>query len=104
MEVNYGEVRSQVIAKLQEEFSNLTVTLTKLTNTVNGIIENRYLEGETAEGYIDEFNTIVSSTFNNINLNVNAIADQLETICKKYEEMDSNNKTALSGGGEDGNR
>lgn len=98
MEVNYGEVRSQVIAKLQDEFTNLTTSLTNLTNTVNGIIENKYLEGETAEGYIDEFNTIVSNTFNNINLNVCAIADQLEAICKKYEKIDADNKAALSGG------
>ena len=96
MVVNYTAIREEVIAILQLECENLQTTLTTLTSTVNDIITNQYLAGQAAEGYIEEFEKIVSTTFSNINTNVTDIATQLESICAKYEQMDSDVNAALT--------
>ncbi len=96
MVVNYNAIRNEVIATLQAECESLQTTLASLTTTVNDIIANQYLAGQAAEGYVEEFNTIVSTTFSNINTNVTDIAEQLESICGKYEQMDSDVGAALT--------
>ena len=96
MVVKYNDIRTNVIERLVEESTKLEAILGKLSNTVNDIIEYNYLAGQTAEGYIDEFKTIVSTKFSSINGNVTAIAEQLEGICATYAKLDEETKEAIS--------
>lgn len=96
MEVNYVEIRGNVIAKLEEEAGNMSSILSRLSSVVNDIIACRYLEGGTADSYIAEFEDVVSTTFSSINQNITNIADQLESVCKKYEALDQGIEEQLS--------
>lgn len=88
MVVDYAAIRTNVIEKLLTESETMSGILNSLSATVSDIIEQNYMEGTTAEAYFDEFQTIVSTTFTTINANVEAIANQLESICANYEKQD----------------
>ncbi len=96
MEVNYVEIRANVITKLEEEAGNMSSILSRLSSVVNDIIACKYLEGGTADGYIAEFEEVVSMTFSSINQNITSIAEQLEAVCKKYEALDQDIEDQLS--------
>lgn len=68
MEVNYTEIRENVIAKMMEHVSTMESILSSLAGIVGDITE---------------------TTFSRINLNITNIAEQLEKVCKEYEQMDA---------------
>lgn len=96
MEVHYVEIRENVIAKLVEQAGNMETVLTDLSTTVSDIISCNYLKGGTAAAYNTEFVEIIRETFQKINDNISAIADQLESICQQYETLDADLSGQLS--------
>ena len=52
--------------------------------------------GEAANAYVTEFEETVQTTFSRINLNITNIAEQLEKVCKEYEQMDADLRDQLN--------
>ncbi len=94
LDVRYGEIRSNVIAKLVSDKEDMVDLLGMLEDTVNSL--PTYMEGDTLIAYIDEFNTIVKEVYSKLNDNLGAYADQLESVCKEFESLDADMNTQLS--------
>ena len=96
MEVNYNEIRENVIAKMMEHASTMESILSSLSGIVGDITACNYLTGEAANAYVTEFEDTVQTTFSRINLNITNIAEQLEKVCKEYEQMDADLRDQLN--------
>ena len=96
MEVNYNEIRENVIAKMMEHASTMESILSSLSGIVGDITACNNLTGEAANAYVTEFEETVQTTFSRINLNITNIAEQLEKVCKEYEQMDADLRDQLN--------
>lgn len=94
LDIKYGEIRSEVIAKLLEQRDEMKTGLEKLEETVNEI--PTYMEGAATSAYMNEFETIVKSIYTALNVNIGEFAEQLECVCKKFEQTDTDIQNMLN--------
>ena len=93
LNVNYGEIRTRVIAKISECSDAMEENLRKLGEEVSMLPS--YIEGDAAVAYVREFNDIVEDIHKKLNVNIKAYAEQLEDICKEFERLDNDMSQAL---------
>lgn len=98
LEVKYAEIRSAVIPKLQEEFEQMTSIYNAMKAAVNGIIDNKYLVGASADSYVSEFTEPISEIFEKLNTNIENYCLQLESICNEFEKQDAEVSEILGAG------
>lgn len=94
LEVLYEEIRTQVIAKLGEQKGEMESLLEKLNGTMETL--PTVMEGETLQAYLSEYDTIVSQIYSNLNGSLGQFVEQLESVCKEFEELDKNMRDQLS--------
>lgn len=94
LSVQYEEIRSEVIGKLDEQKGLMEDCLGTLTNIVNEI--PTYMEGSTTDAYIAEFNDIVKVIYDKLNENLAAFSAQLESVCQEFESLDADMQSQLS--------
>ena len=89
LEVRYDEIRSNVIAKLQELQEEMVGIHKDMDTTVNDIIGNNYMAGDAACAYASEFNDPITELFQKLNTGIQTYCDQLESVCKEFEKQDA---------------
>lgn len=94
LSVQYEEIRSEVIGKLDEQKGLMEDCLNTLNSIVNEI--PNYMEGDTTNAYIAEFNDIVKVIYGKLNDNLGAFSAQLESICQEFESLDADMQSQLS--------
>ncbi len=94
LDVQYGEIRTEVIGKLETQKVEMEELLGKLDGTVQTL--PTVMEGDTLQAYINEYETIVKSIYNKLNVNLGEFAAQLESICQEFENLDNDMKAQLS--------
>lgn len=94
LSVQYEEIRSEVIGKLEEQKGLMEDCLGTLTNIVNEI--PNYMEGAATDAYIGEFTNIVSVLYGKLNDNLGAFSAQLESVCQEFENLDADMQSQLS--------
>ena len=91
LDVRYGEIRSEVIAKLETQKGEMENLLGKLSNTVETLPS--VMEGQALQAYMDEYEKIVKTIYSKLNVN---FSQQLESVCQQFENLDDDMKTQLS--------
>ena len=94
LDVRYGEIRSEVIAKLETQKEEMENLLDKLSNTVETLPS--VMEGQALQAYMDEYEKIVKTIYSKLNVNLGDFSQQLESVCQQFENLDDDMKTQLS--------
>ena len=94
LDVRYGEIRSEVIAKLETQKGEMENLLDKLSNTVETLPS--VMEGQALQAYMDEYEKIVKTIYSKLNVNLGVFSQQLESVCQQFENLDDDMKTQLS--------
>ena len=94
LDVRYGEIRSEVIAKLETQKGEMENLLDKLSNTVETLPS--VMEGQALQAYMDEYEKIVKTIYSKLNVNIGDFSQQLESVCQQFENLDDDMKTQLS--------
>ena len=94
LDVRYGEIRSEVIAKLETQKGEMENLLDKLSNTVETLPS--VMEGQALQAYMDEYEKIVKTIYSKLNVNLGDFTQQLESVCQQFENLDDDMKTQLS--------
>ena len=94
LDVRYGEIRSEVIAKLETQKGEMENLLDKLSNTVETLPS--VMEGQALQAYMDEYDKIVKTIYSKLNVNLGDFSQQLESVCQQFENLDDDMKTQLS--------
>lgn len=94
LDVKYGEIRTQVIGKLMSCKEDMVDILGKLDSAVESL--PAHMEGEALNAYIDEYQQIVKRIYDKLNKNLEDYAEQLESVCKEFESLDSDMQSQLS--------
>ena len=94
LDVRYGEIRSEVIAKLETQKGEMEDLLDKLSNTVETLPS--VMEGQALQAYMDEYEKIVKTIYSKLNVNLGDFSQQLESVCQQFENLDDDMKTQLS--------
>ena len=94
LDVRYGEIRSEVIAKLETQKGEMENLLDKLRNTVETLPS--VMEGQALQAYMDEYEKIVKTIYSKLNVNLGDFSQQLESVCQQFENLDDDMKTQLS--------
>lgn len=94
LDVRYGEIRSEVIAKLETQKGEMENLLDKLSNTVETLPS--VMEGQALQAYMDEYEKIVKTIYSKLNVNLGDFSQQLERVCQQFENLDDDMKTQLS--------
>lgn len=94
LDVRYGEIRSEVIAKLETQKGEMENLLDKLSNTVGTLPS--VMEGQALQAYMDEYEKIVKTIYSKLNVNLGDFSQQLESVCQQFENLDDDMKTQLS--------
>lgn len=98
LEVKYGEIRTNVIKGLQNEFDEMVRIYGQMNDAVNGIVENNYMLGESAGNYVLEFTDPISKMFERLNENIQNYCAQLNSICDEFERQDAEMANMLNVG------
>ena len=91
LDVRYGEIRSEVIAKLETQKGEMENLLDKLSNTVETLPS--VMEGQALQAYMDEYEKIVKTIYSKLNVNLGDFSQQLESVCQQFENLDDDMKT-----------
>ena len=94
LDVRYGEIRSEVIAKLETQKGEMENLLDKLSNTVETLPS--VMEVQALQAYMDEYEKIVKTIYSKLNVNLGDFSQQLESVCQQFENLDDDMKTQLS--------
>ena len=94
LDVRYGEIRSEVIAKLETQKGEMENLLDKLSNTVETLPS--VMEGQALQAYMDEYEKIVKTIYSKLNVNLGDFSQQLESVCQQFENLDDDMKTQVS--------
>ena len=94
LDVRYGEIRSEVIAKVETQKGEMENLLDKLSNTVETLPS--VMEGQALQAYMDEYEKIVKTIYSKLNVNLGDFSQQLESVCQQFENLDDDMKTQLS--------
>ena len=94
LDVRYGEIRSEVIARLETQKGERENLLGKLSNTVETLPS--VMEGQALQAYMDEYEKIVKTIYSKLNVNLGDFSQQLESVCQQFENLDDDMKTQLS--------
>ena len=94
LDVRYGEIRSEVIAKLETQKGEMENLLDKLSNTVETLPS--VMEGQALQAYMDEYEKIVKTIYSKLKVNLGDFSQQLESVCQQFENLDDDMKTQLS--------
>ena len=87
LEVKYEEIRTNVIAKLEEYAGDMVANLGTLDNIVSEI--PGCAEGDVITAYINEYETIVSDVYSKLNVGLEQYSAQLESVCAEFERVDA---------------
>ena len=88
LNVKYTEIQTNVIQKLSEEQTEMVSIYNEMTNTVNRILEERYMSGKAANSYVLEFTDPISEIFESLNRNLEDYIHQLEDVCSEFARED----------------
>lgn len=88
LQVKYTEIRSNVIQKLSDEQAEMVRIYQEMTDTVNRIVEQKYMNGKAATKYVLEFTDPISDIFEHLNQNIQDFTNQLEDVCAEFEQED----------------
>lgn len=94
LDVRYGEIRSEVIAKLETQKGEMENLLDKLSNTVETLPS--VMEGQALQAYMDEYEKIVKTIYSKLNVNLGDFSQQLESVCQQFENLDDDMTTTVS--------
>lgn len=95
LEVRYEEIRSNVIKSLQDQLEEMRSIYNEMNATVNGIVDNQYMVGASADNYVLEFTDPISEIFTKLNTNIDSYCMQLESVCAEFEKQDAEVSAAL---------
>lgn len=93
LDVQYGQIRSNVIAKLESQKEQMEGLLKDLDGTVQSLPS--YMEGDALQAYINEYEQIVKVIYRKLNHNLGQFSDQLEKVCKEFEKLDNDMHTQI---------
>ncbi len=94
LDVQYGEIRANVIDKITERKEDMVKNLNNLKQIVESLPQ--YMEGEAGTAYVREFEEVVSRVYGKLNGNLGAFAEQLLSVCAEFEKMDQDMKSQIS--------
>ena len=98
LSVQYNEIRSDVINRLDDLKGDMESNLQKLDSSVQNL--RSVMEGDALDAYVDEYTTIVKKIYDKLNVNLGEYSKQLESVCKEFEDLDADMHSQLSTGQE----
>ena len=100
LNVQYDDIRTEVIAKLGDQKVMMEDNLEKLDTSVTSL--QSVMEGDALEAYISEYQNIVQKIYLKLNNNLEEYKAQLESVCAEFEALDSDMQSQLQSSGEEG--
>lgn len=93
LDVQYGAIRTNVIAKIEEQKTEMETLLGKLSETVGTLPS--VMEGDALQAYLVEYDKIVKTVYSKLNVNLGEFSAQLESVCAEFEKLDNEMNTQL---------
>ena len=100
LNVQYDDIRTEVIAKLGDQKEAMQSNLEKMDSSVDSL--RSVMEGDALEAYIAEYQNIVQKIYIKLNNNLEEYKAQLESVCAEFEALDSDMQSQLQSNSEEG--
>lgn len=94
LEVQYEEIRANVIPKLGQLQQEMEETLQNLESVVGSV--SLYLEGDAQRAYEAEFDQAIRLLFQQMNRGMEQYTAQLESVCAEFEAQDQQVSSMLN--------
>lgn len=93
LQVNYGDIRSEVIKKLEAKKDSMVAVLKNLDETMNTL--PTVMQGDVVVAYQCEYEKVVQQIYSKLNVNLEKYVEQLESVCAEFEAIDKDMKDQL---------
>ena len=93
-QLNTGSVRTEGVKSLlsvKEEMESNLRSLEECVEQLKGA-----MEGQAATAYFTEFDVIVKDIYTKLNTKVESYAEQLDSICSSFDDLDSGMSSKIS--------
>lgn len=87
LKINYMEVEN-LIGDMKGYEEEIEGVYADMKTTVESLVNNGYMEAESATAYVAEFKQILGPNIESLSELINSFYTQLSQICENFEEMD----------------
>ena len=94
LKISYNEL-SALTGQMEKAAENVMTVYETMLTTVNALVENGYMEAESANTYVDNFTSLVGPSITELNSLVVSFYTQLNTICENFCEVDKQIAAAI---------
>jgi WXG100 family type VII secretion target len=88
LRVEYDSVRS-IIGNMKDYESEVEEIYDEMDNTVKSLVNNGYMEAESANAYVSEFEELLGPDIKKLSQLIQSFYKQLDDICNNFEEADA---------------
>ncbi|MBQ9935586.1 MAG: hypothetical protein IJO70_07060 [Lachnospiraceae bacterium] len=97
LKISYNEL-TVLTGKMEKEAENIMTVYESMLTAVNSLVENGYMEAESANTYVNNFTSLLGPSITELNSLVVSFYTQLNTICDNFCEVDKQIAAAISAG------
>ena len=97
LKISYVEL-SRLSGNMKKDAEKIMAVYDTMLTTVNSLVENGYMEAESANAYVGNFTSLIGPAITELNSLVVAFYTQLDTICENFAEIDRQVSEAISAG------
>lgn len=94
LRIDYNGLTATV-AQMQTAAANVQATYEDMQTTVNALVTNGYMEADSANTYVENFNSLLGPSMEDLNQLITSFHTQLTTICENFAEADRNIANAI---------
>ena len=88
--VDVDSLTTITIPSMQKLKTDIETSFSNMTTTINELVDNGYMDSETAIAYVNEFNSLLSPDIQALVDLVSTYATQLGQICENFIQNDKN--------------
>ena len=88
LKISYNEL-SVLTGRMEKEANNIMEVYDSMLTAVNSLVDNGYMEAESANTYVDNFTSLIGPSITELNSLLVSFYTQLNTICDNFAEVDA---------------
>ncbi len=94
LKISYSELTA-LTGQMEKEAGNIMEVYESMLTTVNSLVDNGYMEAESANSYVENFTSLIGPSITELNSLVVSFYTQLNTICDNFAEVDAQIASAI---------
>ncbi|MBE5953203.1 MAG: hypothetical protein E7257_03505 [Lachnospiraceae bacterium] len=88
LKISYTELTA-LTGQMEKAAENIMTVYDSMLTAVNSLVENGYMEAESANSYVDNFTSLIGPSITELNSLVVSFYTQLNTICDNFADVDA---------------